>query len=1221
MTASIRAIDSESVHRIHSGQVVLELQGAIKELLENSLDAGATSIEVRIKDNGTESVEVVDNGSGIAQEDWEYIGLKHHTSKLPSLSHLPQVTTFGFRGEALSALCALCESVTITTATEGMAPLGAVIRLGRDGRVLDSSGRVARQRGTTVSLVGLFKPLPVRRKEFERNAKREITKALAMLTGYALVPASAGTSVSVSASASVGGSGGTDASPGVRIKVESISGGKGGKRNTLLANDGRGSLRASVTSVWGVKALDGVLDINQELEFDVDPRARRDDLATTQTVRVVGLISSAAWGQGRSSADRQFFYVNGRPCDLKSVQKVVNEVYKSFNTHQVPLAILDFQIPRDSVDINVSPDKRTIMIHSESNLLSSLRTMLEEFFAPSRSSYAVQGATQTVSVIKGLTQSTLRGVGKVAAVSNEIEEEVEDENGVQDENEVGVENEVEDDDEDQGEDEVDEGERGVEKGGEDLGEEQEEAMEEQEEGVMAGPSRSSSRRSERNRVALEVNDEPMVLEEDEGEGEEEQSHSRSQSQSQPSQQSLRRSAAARHRRQTPPSSPRSAPAISVPSRRVQQTLSTTTASWSPERKSAAAATRGGARSGSSKATAKDTRRSFRDRLAGYASQGQVTRVRSESGSDNEDEDEDGGSDDGDGMGYTEEKGLGSQERRESEEIDELESEAVSEDPGGGLEEQREGGVELAPMEIDADEVVVEVDADEVVMEEADRVDPTTSSPFEPARHLAGPISKGGLEAEAVRPGSSASPLGLHATSSSQRLAGGSSDSRRLSRKRSPTPADEEDETLPEAAPNAPTPPRAGPSRTSSSYRDENTSTAPQGSMVLAFDLERLTLRFAKRRRHSPTSLRQPRDAFSAIRDGGVVSAAGVSNRDGALAEEALRRVISKGDFARMEVLGQFNKGFIIARLRSGDDQDDGAGGAGGAGGTDDLFIVDQHASDEKFNFETLQRTTVIKAQKLIKPRALQLTAGDEIVATENLDVLQANGFEVGVDEDKPPGRGERISLVAMPVSKDTTFDYKDLEQLLHLLSDGARPAGQMVRCSKARAMFAMRACRKSVMIGKSLTKGQMVQLLRNMGTIDQPWSRASASARSSARRPADSAELSTWKTDDAAPDQDRVGPPVRDRAGQEKDRLGEMESGARGSRGVNRCRTASRAWGVDLESLGRPTDGGAPQSCGMHHILMRELYSPWMHLGCHGWLVMPVIRATISEALATVVTL
>jgi DNA mismatch repair protein PMS2 len=112
--------------------------------------------------------------------------------------------------------------------------MGAMIKLGRDGRVLDSSGRVARQvswsavagldislvpqhflitqRGTTVSLVGLFKPLPVRRKEFERNVKREVTKALTLLTGYALVPASAT----------------SDGRSGVRLKVESMSGSRGG---------------------------------------------------------------------------------------------------------------------------------------------------------------------------------------------------------------------------------------------------------------------------------------------------------------------------------------------------------------------------------------------------------------------------------------------------------------------------------------------------------------------------------------------------------------------------------------------------------------------------------------------------------------------------------------------------------------------------------------------------------------------------------------------------------------------------------------------------------------------------------------------------------------------------------------------------------------------------------------------------------------------------------
>jgi hypothetical protein len=72
------------------------------------------------------------------------LGLKHHTSKLPALSALPYVTTFGFRGEALSSLCALCESVTVVTATKENAPLGAIIKLGKDGTVLDSTGKVAR---------------------------------------------------------------------------------------------------------------------------------------------------------------------------------------------------------------------------------------------------------------------------------------------------------------------------------------------------------------------------------------------------------------------------------------------------------------------------------------------------------------------------------------------------------------------------------------------------------------------------------------------------------------------------------------------------------------------------------------------------------------------------------------------------------------------------------------------------------------------------------------------------------------------------------------------------------------------------------------------------------------------------------------------------------------------------------------------------------------------
>lgn len=155
------------------------------------------------------------------------------------------------------------------------------------------------------------------------------------------------------------------------------------------------------------------------------------------------------------------------------------------------------------------------------------------------------------------------------------------------------------------------------------------------------------------------------------------------------------------------------------------------------------------------------------------------------------------------------------------------------------------------------------------------------------------------------------------------------------------------------------------------YRNEIQTTAPAGQATLRFNLERLQERFAARRRRRSANPASTRSAFTTMREGAATKAAGLGNRDAEAAEEALARVISKADFARMEVLGQFNKGFIIARLNGHADD------VGSMCGSDDLFIIDQHASDEKFNFETLQRTTVIKGQALIKcvKRMASLTPG------------------------------------------------------------------------------------------------------------------------------------------------------------------------------------------------------------------------------------------------------
>ena len=171
---------------------------------------------------------------------------------------------------------------------------------------------------------------------------------------------------------------------------------------------------------------------------------------------------------------------------------------------------------------------------------------------------------------------------------------------------------------------------------------------------------------------------------------------------------------------------------------------------------------------------------------------------------------------------------------------------------------------------------------------------------------------------------------------------------------------------------------------------------------------------------------------------------------------------------------------------------------------------------------------------------------------ENIEVLRQNGFEIEVDEAASVGQGSKLHLIAKPTSGSTDFDMKgrpsqlviqtcvltfriDLEEIVHLMRD--RPAGQIVRCSKVRTMFAMRACRKSVMIGMPLSPQHMMtvsvtfhlffcleliwyisQVIRHMGTIDQPWNcphgrptmRHLLDMRSSGRRQHEHPRLIDW---------------------------------------------------------------------------------------------------------------
>jgi len=167
----------------------------------------------------------------------------------------------------------------------------------------------------------------------------------------------------------------------------------------------------------------------------------------------------------------------------------------------------------------------------------------------------------------------------------------------------------------------------------------------------------------------------------------------------------------------------------------------------------------------------------------------------------------------------------------------------------------------------------------------------------------------------------------------------------------------------------------------------------------------------------------------------------------------------------MEIIGQFNKGFIVTKL-----------------GTN-IFIIDQHASDEKYNYEKLHSTTILKKQKLIQPMQLELSSADEMIIIDNISTFRKNGFDFDIDENQPPT--SRIKMTKYPFSNGTAFGLKDVQELIHEIRQST--PGKMVRLSRVSEVFARRACRKSIMIGDSLSQSQMERIIKNMGTMTNPW--------------------------------------------------------------------------------------------------------------------------------------
>jgi DNA mismatch repair protein MutL len=304
--ARIAVLPPAVADQIAAGEVVERPSSALKELVENALDAGATSIDVAIEDGGRALIRVSDDGSGMERDDAVLALSRHATSKIRSAADLVGVASFGFRGEALPAICSVSQLAIETAPADGA---GTAIHAA--GGAVTEVRDVARRRGTTISVSRLFYNAPARQK-FLKGARSEWRSIMEALTAVALTRRD------------------------VRLTVT-----HDGK--AALALPAAASLRDRVAALWGADAADRLLDVE-----DVHG-----------AIQVSGLVERPS--DVGTASRRTFLTVNGRPIRDAGLLRAADAAYRSTLAAGLrPSVLLEIVVPASSVDVNVHPAKAEV---------------------------------------------------------------------------------------------------------------------------------------------------------------------------------------------------------------------------------------------------------------------------------------------------------------------------------------------------------------------------------------------------------------------------------------------------------------------------------------------------------------------------------------------------------------------------------------------------------------------------------------------------------------------------------------------------------------------------------------------------------------------------------------------------------------------------------------------------------------------------------------------
>ena len=317
--SKIQVLDQVTIDKIAAGEVIERPASIVKELLENAIDAGATSVTVEIRDGGISFIRVTDNGSGIEMEDIPAAFLRHSTSKIRSAEDLSHIASLGFRGEALSSIAAVSQVELITKTRQN--PFGASYRIeGGKGGTPEETGAPD---GTTFLVRQLFYNTPARRK-FLKTPMTEASHVSDLVTRLSL------------------------SHPEISFQLRSNG-------QSKLHTSGNGNLRDVIYHVYGREVAAHLLGVDFE----------------GRGIRITGCIGEPLVSRGNRNFET--YFINGRYVKSNLIAKAIEDAYKDFQMqHKYPFTVLHITVDTEIVDVNVHPTKMEVRFQNQQDVYNAV---------------------------------------------------------------------------------------------------------------------------------------------------------------------------------------------------------------------------------------------------------------------------------------------------------------------------------------------------------------------------------------------------------------------------------------------------------------------------------------------------------------------------------------------------------------------------------------------------------------------------------------------------------------------------------------------------------------------------------------------------------------------------------------------------------------------------------------------------------------------------------